>query len=123
MVTDLPERFMKALLAAMVDKSYSNYDSASFAAKHSNKEKMYHLWIDHADKDKRFEDDAFRFVLQIVGLDNGYSEESEYDFVNYMDSSIYVLDILITNKVDELAKKLCTILPSFNEEYNIGGLA
>ena len=79
---------------------------------------MYNLWIDHLDIDKRCENDEHRFFLQKVGLTDGYSETSEVDFINYMDHSFYQLDLLITNDVDELAQKLCQLLPEFDKAYN-----
>jgi hypothetical protein len=115
-VEDLSERFMVALRAAMIDKSYGNDDSASFAAKHADDDKMYHLWIDHLDVEQRCENDEHRFFLQVYGLSNGYSENKD-NFIDYMDICSCNEVIIITNSEYALAQELCKILPEFNKSY------
>lgn len=114
-VEDLPEDFLLKLREVMHDKSYGNDTCATFGMLHPDKDKMYHLAIEHLIPEEREYPEEKRFYFNLVSLfdDETYSvDDHSYLACSNLDE---VNCIIHTDSIDELSAALAKVFPQFND--------
>ncbi len=104
-VADLPWSLMKTLQETMFDESNDHNECASFVISNSRKSgSALRLWIDHQEKDKRVEEDEFRFALVAFSVDKNNPDYNVDEFTEYSKGDEET--IFCSNDIGELVEVL-----------------